>query len=1027
LLKSSSPFNFNQNKLHLEKLRHVNINESIKSIKSLKSGGNYHGVLFCILLLLYPAQEAFSQEYFQQEVNYVIHVTLNDKAHELSSFESVEYINNSPDTLRFIFFHLWPNAYSSNNTDLAKQLLIWNGKEKLFNDPELKGYIDSLDFKSGDRSMEWNLLPGQPDICKIILNEPLNPGDTIVINTPFHVKLPKGVTSRLGHIGESYQISQWYPKPAVYDRNGWHQMPYLDQGEFYSEYGTFDVSITLPDNYTVGASGELMNSDELSRLDRIAADTAWKRTAGLLPDDFPVSSSELKTLRYRGEKIHDFAWFADKRFHVLKGSVKLPESGREVTTWAMFTNRQAELWKEALDYINTPIRFFSELIGDYPYQTFTAVQSALNAGAGMEYPGLTVIGLASDAYALDGVIAHEICHSWFFSALGTDERRYPFMDEGITSTYEKLYLDKRYPGKKLWELLFRKEKQAKRLHITEMPVERLSEIEWLIQVRQNLEQPLNLSAPDYSYTNYGTIIYSKAAIGYNYLRSYLGDSVFDGAMHQYYKVWNSKHPGPDDYRKIFESYSGKDLNWFFNDFISTTKRIDYKILRYDNQKILVLNKGEMISPLVISGLRGDSIIFEKWTDGFKGQQWIDIPSGNYCEILLDPNHIMPELFRSNNNIRKSGILRRADPVRPRLLFTVEDPGKRTLLYMPAVNWTRENGFMIGLAVNNGFLIPKPVEFFVMPFYSFNNPGLAGSGRIAFNIIPYDRKIRMTTLSLEATQYGAPGNQNYHMAKAGVDLYFKAAEAINPLNRKLYGNFIVASDLFQIENLEKAVMRSYVQFGYMIEKSRVINPYTVSASVESGRSYNKVSGEFNYRYSYYGKSNGLDMRLFAGTMINNNSDSPFYGLSPAGRGGREQYLFQGTYPDRFGVFPNTFFSRQMTLSEGGLVSPVNDTLGYSNWLVSLTFISTLPGIVSRMPVKPFVNILLKDHGAATGHYSPFFYEAGLKAGIWNVFEIYVPLLVSGNIESLTGPFKSRIRIILKLDSFKQVKQAKVAVN
>ena len=157
----------------------------------------------------------------------------------------------------------------------------WRGKEQLFKDPELKGYIDSLDFKVGSKTVQWNLLPGQPDICKLILNEPLCPGDTIIITTPFHVKIPKGVTSRLGHIGESYQISQWYPKPAVYDKTGWHQMSYLDQGEFYSEFGSFDVSITLPDNYTVGATGTSRMKTEMERLDKLAADTSWKSTAGI--------------------------------------------------------------------------------------------------------------------------------------------------------------------------------------------------------------------------------------------------------------------------------------------------------------------------------------------------------------------------------------------------------------------------------------------------------------------------------------------------------------------------------------------------------------------------------------------------------------------------------------------------------------------------------------------------------------------------------------------------------------------------
>ena len=200
------------------------------------------------------------------------------------------------------------------------------GKEKLFNDPELNGTIDSLDFRVDGQNVQWNLIPGSPDICRIILDKPVNPGDTINITTPFRVKIPEGVTSRLGHIGESYQISQWYPKPAVYDRSGWHQMPYLDQGEFYSEFGSFDVSITLPANYIVGATGNLQNEREMEMLEELAADTTWKKNLDKGGIHFPPSSEQMKTLRYTENQIHDFAWFADKRFHVLKGKVKLGDS-----------------------------------------------------------------------------------------------------------------------------------------------------------------------------------------------------------------------------------------------------------------------------------------------------------------------------------------------------------------------------------------------------------------------------------------------------------------------------------------------------------------------------------------------------------------------------------------------------------------------------------------------------------------------------------------------------------------------------
>jgi len=981
---------------------------------------SFRQVLIICIVINGSFIRASSQEYFQQEVNHKINVTLDDRRHELNAFETIEYINNSPDTLHYLYFHLWPNGYQNNKTELAKQLFNSTGKEKLFDDPELSGYIDSLDFKIDGQQIQWNLLPGQPDICQLWLAKSLRHGDTIIITTPFHVKIPKAVASRLGHIGESYQISQWYPKPAVYDKNGWHQMPYLDQGEFYSEFGSFDVCITLPENYIVGSTGNLQNTEEAEMLNKLAADTSWISTLDKKDDDFPPSSNQFKTLRYTENNIHDFAWFADKRFHLLKGKVNLPESGREVTSWVMFTNQQADIWKDAISYVNEAIMHFSKWNGEYPYQSFTAVQSALNAGDGMEYPGITVIGMAKDAYTLDEVITHEIGHSWYYSALGSDERRYPFMDEGITSSNEVRYMNERYPQKKLWEVYLNNKKLAKFFHIDKMPVRQMLELEWMAQARENLEQPINLTSEDYTTVNYTLIIYNKAGVVFKYLRSYLGDSIYDSAMHDYYRDWKFKHPQPDDLRNSFESSTGKNLTWFFSDFIGTTKRLDYEVVRLEGQQLLVKNKGELVSPLVISGMMGDSVCFEQWVDGFEGQRWIEVPKGDYSELKIDPRHVMPELFRLNNNIRKRGILPKSDPVRTQLYFTLEDPEKRYLMYIPALNWTKENGLMLGVALHNGFLTPKPFEYFVMPFVAFNNSGLAGFGKVAYNITPFEKFIRMATFSLEGTQFGAPGDQNYHNLKAGLDLYFRPEKMNSPFTQKVYGKYIAASDLFQIELQRKATMSSYIQFGYQLDKSSIINPFNLLTSVESGPSFLKTSVTINYRYSYYGKKRGLDMRLFAGTMLRNNPDVPFYALSAGGRSGREQYLYEGTYPDRFSVFPTSFWSRQMTFTEGGLVSPVNERLGYSRWLVSLSLSSNLPGRINKIPIKPFINLLLNDHGLATSHDSPFFYEAGLKAGLWNFFEIYFPMLVSGNIESITGSFKDRIRLVFNLNSFSQVK-------
>jgi len=596
------------------------------------------------------------------------------------------------------------------------------------------------------------------------------------------------------------------------------------------------------------------------------------------------------------------------------------------------------------------------------------------------------------------------------------------MDESMAAAYESRYMTEKYPEKKLWEFAFRNRKLARFFHIDDLPVCRIRELEWVIPARMNLEQPVNLNSTDYSFGNYGSILYYKAAQGFNYLRAWLGDSLFDSIVHDYFRRWGNKHPQPRDLREVFESHTTKDLSWFFDDFLGTTKRLDYKIIRFDNRKLLIKNRGELNAPLLISGMTGDSVCREMWEEGFTGKKWIDVPWSNITELKIDPEHKMTELYRMNNNIRTSGICRRADPLKFRFLYTIEDFDKRYLLFIPAFDYNRVDGFMAGLVLNNGTLLPKKVEYVFIPFYSFRNQGFTGYGKVLFHITPFDKLIRMATLSLEGEQFGAPGNQNYQKAKIGIDLGFRPGNRVNPVFQKVFGYYVAASDLHPIQLSMPAAMRSYLQFGYMLERPGLINPYDVLLSVESGRSYQKTSLELNYTYSYNGRGRGLQARFFAGAMLNNHSADPFYAFSASGRSGSELYLYTGLYPDRFSEFPETFWSRQMTLSEGNLVTPVSKSLGYSRWLCSLSLTSSLPGKIPWLPVKPFVNLLLNDHGAETAYKSRMFFEAGLKTGFWDVFEVYVPLVVSGNIGAVSGSFKERIRFVFKLDVFNPQKTA-----
>ncbi|HEX8357724.1 MAG TPA: M1 family peptidase, partial [Segetibacter sp.] len=283
-------------------------------------------ILF-IHLLLFSVNLFAQNNYWQQEVNFTINVSLNDKEHTLDAFEKIEYVNHSPDTLTFIWFHLWPNAYKTDRTAFSEQLVKSGRTDFYFSKPLQKGYINQLGF-----TVDGNIATIMPDsahidIIKVLLPKPLLPGAKIILTTPFKVKLPD-IFSRSGHAGNDYQVTQWFPKPAVYDHKGWHPMPYLDQGEFYSEFGKFDVEITLPSAYTVAATGVLQSAETLKELKENGKHTI---------------NGPLKTWHYKQDSIHDFAWFASKDFSVTHDTVVLA-SAKVVDVFSYYkTTRKAGL------------------------------------------------------------------------------------------------------------------------------------------------------------------------------------------------------------------------------------------------------------------------------------------------------------------------------------------------------------------------------------------------------------------------------------------------------------------------------------------------------------------------------------------------------------------------------------------------------------------------------------------------------------------------------------------------------------
>jgi hypothetical protein len=469
---------------------------------------------------------AFSQKdsYWQQQVNYTIDVRLDEKQKTLDGFVSIEYFNFSPDTLNFIWFHLWQNAYKNDQSAFSEQLLENNRTDFYFSELEKKGFINQLDFKIDDQKTSFTNHPQHQDIIKLNLPKPIFPGQTIKIQTPFHVKLPYNF-SRGGYMDSAFQITQWYPKPAVYDKYGWHEMPYLDQGEFYSEFGNFEVNISIQKDFKVAATGVLQNETTIG---------------------------EIKTLQYKQDNIHDFAWFADKSFIVEHDTMELNK--KKIDVYAYHYPRKIFTTLNTLDLIKNAIRTKSNWIGNYPYDIVSVVESIGDGGGGMEYPTITLIDQVNSKKSLDNLINHEVGHNWFYGILASNERDYPWMDEGMNSYYDKRYEQLYYPEVK---------NNAGRFLTNRIPKNIENTItEAVCKIKS--DQPITTKSADFTELNYAMIAYIKAALWMQWLEESLGKTTFDEIMKAYFDKWKFKHPYPEDFKSIAESVSQKDLSIYFD-------------------------------------------------------------------------------------------------------------------------------------------------------------------------------------------------------------------------------------------------------------------------------------------------------------------------------------------------------------------------------------------------------------------------------------------------------------------------------
>lgn len=649
-------------------------------------------LLFCIAAISTAAVAQSAS--WQQRVTYDMDVRLDVETHQMDGKQTLTYFNNSPDTLHRLYYHLFFNAFQPNSMMDVRSRTISDPdgrvRDRIYHlDEHEIGYQKVLSLQQNGADVTFEV---HETVLVVHLNEPILPGSQTVMDMTFESQVPVQIrrSGRDSREGIAYSMSQWYPRIAAYDQDGWATSPYVGR-EFHGTFGDFDVRITIDSTYTIGGTGYLQNPQEIGK----GYETPGTRVNR-------PATREL-TWHFFAPDVIDFMWGAHDQFtHEIH---QVPNGPRIHLLYVK--NDATRNWAQLGDYTVRAFEFLNEYLGPYPYEQFTVIQGG---DGGMEYPMATLITGHRNLRSLVGVTVHELLHMWFQSVLATNESRHHWMDEGLTVYMSNITMAHLFNSRNL-------------PHYGNY-------IGYLRVVNDEIEEPMNTHA-DRFITNraYSIASYTKGAMLAHQLGYVIGEDALKRTFRRYYEEWQFRHPTPTDFRIIAEKESGLILDWYFDQWLNTTHTIDYNIDKVSHKdyqlEVRLRRDGDAIMPLDIlvtyddesrevfyvpqhlmlgkkpheSLYYGNNPRIElepwRWTDETY-QITLERAGRTVSEVIIDPTFRLADVNRLNNTWPSPREVIFAQPL-------TESWDKYTITYRPSLWYGEVAGIRAGLAAQGSYL------------------------------------------------------------------------------------------------------------------------------------------------------------------------------------------------------------------------------------------------------------------------------------------------------------------------------------
>lgn len=981
-------------------------------------------ILLCRISTSLTAQE---KNYFQQAIQGNIEAILHEATNEISG--SIEYVyqNNSPQQLDTIYFHVWMNAFGSKQSAFARQELEMGSTNFYFATPSEMGGYSKIKFEYNNQECKYTYWKGNRDIVWILIPGGVASGKKANIRVTFREKLPK-VFSRPGVEDGVIYATQWFPKPAVYDRMGWHLYPYLNLGEFYSEFGDWTMQLDVPAHYLVAATGDLLTKSEQDLLDA--------RVKIPLKDQKGLSLSGRKVLEYSAKNVHDLAWVAGAGLRVQRATyLRNPENPVQVYSWFVDSTLMYE--HSSIRGVQT-IQYMSEQVGPYPWNQMHIVHGRLKAGGGMEYPQLTILQSMKDTSDLARVISHEINHNWFYGILAFDERRHPWLDEGFTSYYEDQVV----------EHAFHKSAQSKldsKTAVLNLRGDALETYLMAIVSQSGFYHPRGIPSHQQSGIEYLLNAYVLPPQILKSWEAMKGREEVNAAMQHLFAKWKFKHPSPEETWNSLQEKATMDLQWIPNQMYATKGgRVNYAIKALDAKTLTIKNKGNILAPVKYTCISPSGNISTHWLEGFNGLKKIEIGGGDTMhQVVLNEGYHFPEMYTCDNTRNISGLFKR--PWHVGIPFTIGRLGHRNLSISPLLAWNGWDGWMPGIFATNLTLPAPQVRFTGGVLWGSKSKSINHQGSLSWHHFPEGGPFHEIMLGIMEKSFTYFRNTSkdyalqYHYLRPTVQLRLRS----NSSNSFHAHRFRVGAEICRQENAEfhpdttvstnhQTFIKPILSYGYT--NDHPIHGASVLVELEHEsykdafqRKQNYLLSQVTLQYDYqYKLKRKMHFRWFAGTFLKNTRRKSG-SVDPELARNALALSYQSAQDDLFGHnffhrgTNGDFISRQVLIKEGGF--KVNTGSAYSDGLsndlvASMNFYADLPeDLPLHLPLRPYFDIGYAHDATPLGKDKTFseqvWWQGGLMIGSPNsLFAIYIPIINSKNLEALydqeyAGKFLPRI--------------------